>query len=324
MDDPVPRSNAAPVYPAAAGAPESQRGLLLGLLWSMRPLQWPKNFLVFMPIAFTAGQAWQIADPASWLPLLGWGIAAFVAFCLVSAGEYLLNDVWDREGDRAHPRKRYRPIAAGQVPAALAVATAVVLFLAGLALAAWTRPLLGLVTAGYVVLLVAYSLKLKHVVVLDLLTVAAGFVLRAIAGAVAIAVPISPWLYTVTMLGALFIVINKRRHEILLLVDDAAQHRPILQEYSRELLDQMSSIVTASTLIAYGLYTFTAPNLPENHAMMLTVPFVLYGIFRYLYLVYQRDEGGTPEEILLRDRPLLINGLLWLITSVAILALFRQ
>jgi 4-hydroxybenzoate polyprenyltransferase len=290
----------------------------------MRPLQWPKNLLVFMPFAFTAGQAWRLAEPDSWLPLVLAVAVAFVAFCLVSGGEYLVNDVCDREKDRLHPRKRLRPIAAGQLSAPMAVSVALVLFAAGVALAFAVQPAFALIIGAYVLLMVGYSLKLKHVVVLDLLTVSSGFVLRAIGGAIAIAVPVSPWLFIVTLLGALFIVINKRRHEIVLLRGDAANHRPILDEYSVQLLDQMSSIVTASTLIAYGLYTFTAPNLPANHAMMLTVPFVLYGIFRYLYLVHQREAGGSPEEVLLRDRPLLVNAVLWLVTSMAILIVFRQ
>jgi 4-hydroxybenzoate polyprenyltransferase len=305
-------------------AGRSATGSLWGLIRSARPRQWQKNVLVFLPFVFTAGQAWRPLDWQTWLPLLAWTIAAFVAFSLVSSAGYLINDVRDRDGDRLHPRKRLRPIAAGEVPAQAAVGAAVLLVIAGVLVALAVRPALALVVGAYIVVMVAYSIRLKHVVVLDLLTVASGFVLRAVGGAVAIAVPVSPWLFTVTLLGALFIVINKRRHEIVLLGGDAAGHRPILEEYNLDLLDQMSSIVTASTLIAYGLYTFTAPNLPSNHAMMLTTPFVLYGIFRYLYLVHQRDGGGSPEEILLRDRPLLTNVFLWIATSMLILIVFRS
>lgn len=324
MSTPTRAPRAGATVTSSDGAPVSLSQRAHALLISTRPPQWLKNMLVFMPLAFTVGQAWQPREPGIWLPLLGLATATFIAFCLVSAGEYLVNDVCDRTADRLHPRKRMRPIAAGRISTRTAISTAVILFILGLGLASLIRPVLGAVTLGYVLLMVAYSLRLKHVVILDLLTVALGFVLRAVAGAVAITVPVSPWLYSVTFLGALFIVINKRRHELVLLVEEAPNHRPILQEYSLDLLDQMSSIVTAATLIAYGLYTFTAPNLPSNHAMMITVLFVLYGLFRYLYLVHQRNGGGAPEEILLRDRPILIDIVLWLLTSMAILMVYRD
>lgn len=298
--------------------------LASALVVSTRPRQWVKNGLVFLPFAFTVGQVWHAGQPETWLPLLAQTVAAFGAFCLVAGAEYLVNDVCDRKADRLHPRKRLRPIAAGVLPVPVALLTATVLFVLGVGLATLVRPILGAIIAGYALLVVAYSLWLKHMVILDLFTVGAGFVLRALAGAAAIAVPVSPWLYTVTLFGALFIVINKRRHELVLLEEAAPDHRPILQEYSRELLDQMSGIMTALTLIAYSLYTFTAPNLPSNHAMMLTVPFVLYGVFRYLYLVYQRDGGGSPEEILLRDPPLVLDIILWLTASMVILLLYRD
>ena len=169
-----------------------------------------------------------------------------------------------------------------------------------------------------------YTFWLKHIVLMDMLAIGAGFVLRAMTGALAIEVPISPWLYVVTALGALFLIIHKRRAELTLLEEGAATHRPILEEYSPALLDQMASLVTASTLIAYSLYTFTAENLPENNAMMLTIPFVLYGLLRYLYLVHQRHEGGSPEEVLLRDWPLIIDIVLWLVTAATVLVIFRD
>ena len=182
----------------------------------------------------------------------------------------------------------------------------------------------GAVLATYIVLMLAYTFWLKHVVLMDMMVIATGFVLRAMAGAVAIDVPISEWLYVVTALGALFLVIHKRRAELTLLEEGAGNHRPILDEYSPGLLDQMASLVTASTLIAYGLYTFTAENLPDNNAMMLTIPFVLYGLLRYLYLVHQKAEGGSPEEILLRDWPLIIDIGLWLATAATVLVVFRE
>jgi 4-hydroxybenzoate polyprenyltransferase len=182
----------------------------------------------------------------------------------------------------------------------------------------------GAAVAGYIVLMLLYTFVLKHMVLMDMMAIGAGFILRAMTGALAIDVPISPWLYVVTALGALFLVIHKRRAELTLLEAGAVDHRPILGEYSAGLLDQMASLVTASTLISYGLYTFTAENLPENNSMMLTIPFVLYGLLRYLYLVHQRNEGGSPEEILLRDWPLIIDILLWLVTAGTVLVVYRD
>jgi 4-hydroxybenzoate polyprenyltransferase len=182
----------------------------------------------------------------------------------------------------------------------------------------------GLVVLGYTVLMVAYSFSLKHMVLLDLFVIATGFVLRAMAGALAIDVPISPWLYVVTALGALFLGINKRRAELELLQDGAGNHRKILDEYTPELLDQMASTVTAATLMAYGLYTFTADGLPENHSMMLTIPFVLYGIFRYLYLVNVKKEGGSPEDVLLKDIPIMLTVAGWIATAALVLLIARD
>jgi 4-hydroxybenzoate polyprenyltransferase len=172
--------------------------------------------------------------------------------------------------------------------------------------------------------MLSYTLVLKHMVLMDMMAIGTGFVLRAMAGALAIDAPISPWLYVVTALAALFLVIHKRRAELTLLEAGASNHRPILEEYSKDLLDQMASLVTASTLIAYGLYTFTAENLPDNNAMMLTIPFVLYGLLRYLYLVHQRHEGGSPEEVLLRDWPLIIDIILWAATAAVVLEVYRE
>jgi 4-hydroxybenzoate polyprenyltransferase len=294
------------------------------LLISLRPKQWTKNLLVYMALLFSVGETWHFRDVDSWLPLLGKATATFVLFCLVCSAEYLVNDIRDRESDLLHPRKRLRPIASGRLSVSAASAWAAVMAVVGLAGSFALEPRVGFVVLGYVVMTLAYSYRLKHVVLLDLMIIAAGFVLRAMAGAFVIDVPISPWLYVVTALGALFLAINKRRAELVLLKAAANQHRPILDEYTLQLLDQMASIVTASTLVAYGLYTFTAAALPTNHSMMLTTPFVLYGIFRYLYLVHVRGEGGSPEEVLLRDWPLIIDVLLWVAVSASILAVARE
>ena len=298
------------------------------VLKAMRPRQWSKNVIVFMALVFSIDDKWQLTEPSTWLDLLGWSVVTFVLLCLISSADYLVNDVIDRESDRQHPTKRNRPIAAGLLSVRAALVWAVILAAVAIGGAfALSAPLtwqVGAVISGYLVLMLAYTFVLKHIVLIDMLVIGAGFVLRALAGGLAIDVPISPWLYVVTALGALFLIINKRRAEITLLDSGAANHRPILEEYSLALLDQIGALVTASTLIAYGLYTFTAENLPDNNAMMLTIPFVLYGLLRYLYLVDRHKEGGSPEEVLLKDRPLQIDILLWLATAAAVLVVFRD
>ena len=297
---------------------------LLAVLRAVRPRQWPKNLIVFMALLFSIDDKWQLTDPSSWLDLLGWTLLTFVLFCLVSSADYLVNDIVDRESDRQHPRKRKRPIAAGQLSVRAAQIWAVALAalaIGGAFAITWS---VGAVISGYLALMLAYTFWLKHIVLIDMMVIGAGFVLRAMAGGLAIDVPISPWLYVVTALGALFLVINKRTAEIKLLKEGSANHRPILEEYSAELLAQIGALVTASTLIAYGLYTFTAENLPDNNSMMLTIPFVLYGLLRYLYLVDKHDEGGSPEEVLLRDRPLQADILLWVATAATVLVVFRD
>ena len=307
-------------------AAKSMSPMHLGhIVRSLRPRQWTKNLIVFMAFLFSASEDWKLSDPSSWLPLLGCSALAFALFCMVSSADYLINDMADRESDRAHPEKRKRPIAAGLVSPREAVAWAVVLDVIAIATAFYFVDWhVGATICTYVVLMLAYTYGLKHVVLMDMMVIAAGFVLRAMTGALAIDVPISPWLYVVTALGALFLVIHKRRAEITLLEAGASSHRPILEEYSKDLLDQMASLVTASTLIAYGLYTFTAENLPANNSMMLTIPFVLYGLFRYLYLVHNQRAGGSPEEVLLSDRPLMADIVLWLATAATVLIVFKD
>jgi 4-hydroxybenzoate polyprenyltransferase len=234
---------------------------------------------------------------------------------------YLVNDVADRASDREHPLKRRRPIAAGAVPVGLARVTAVVLCAGALAGAFALNQTFGLIALAYLVLQVFYSSTLKHIVIIDVLVVAIGFVLRAVAGAVAVGVVISHWLFVCTILLALFIALAKRRHELVLLADVATSHRRILGEYSPYLLDQMISVVTASTLIAYIFYTIS-PETTEKFGtpwLGLTIPFPLYGIFRYLYLVHRRDGGGSPADLLLNDRPLLLCVTFWIVAVVLII-----
>jgi 4-hydroxybenzoate polyprenyltransferase len=284
---------------------------LRALVISLRPRQWPKNAVVLVGLVF----ARELGQP----PQVLRAVAAALLFCLLSGAVYLVNDLLDVEKDRLHPTKRFRPLAAGTLSPALATAVAAVLLAGGL-LAAWLlSPAFAAVAAGYLALQALYVSWLKHAVILDVLALAGGFVLRAVAGAVVVGVPISPWLYVCTMLLALFLALGKRRQELVLLEGAAEGHRPALAQYTLGLLDHLLQTVTTSLLVAYMLYTVFAENLPRNRAMMLTIPFVLYGLFRYLYLVHARGEGGSPEEVLLRDRPLAAGVALWALTAVAIL-----
>jgi 4-hydroxybenzoate polyprenyltransferase len=280
--------------------------MLVNLLKTMRPKQWPKNVFIFTALVFVE----KLFTPS---PLLK-TIAAFILFCLTSSAVYLINDVVDIEKDRQHPTKRLRPLASGQLKPSAAIAALVTLPLSFL-----LDPYFGLVALAYLLTMIFYSFVLKNIIILDVLTVAAGFVLRAVAGAVVISVPISPWLYVCTTLLALFIGISRRRHELVLLAENANEHRASLDEYSLPLLDQMIAVVTSATIIAYSLYTFSAPNLPPNHAMMLTIPFVLYALFRYLYLIHVENKGGTPEEIFLSDLPMMVTLGLWALAVIAVL-----
>ncbi len=285
----------------------------LNLLLSLRPGQWTKNFLVFAGLIFAV----RLFDPVAVLT----AIEAFVIFCGLSGAVYLINDVADRESDRRHPLKRQRPIAAGVVSVRLAVGTAAVLLAVSLGGAFLISRPFGLVALAYASLQGLYSGPLKHIVIIDVLTLAIGFVLRAVGGAVAIDVSISHWLLVCTILLALFMALAKRRHELVLLADGATGHRPILGEYSPYLLDQMIAVVTASTLVAYIFYTIS-PETAEKFGtewLGLTIPFPLYGIFRYLYLVHQREGGGSPSDLLLNDRPLLACVALWVVAVVLII-----
>ena len=294
----------------------TDRPMLINLVLSLRPSQWTKNLIIFAALGFAADTR-RLLDPTAVLLAL----AAFVVFCVLSGVVYLVNDILDRDADRTHPLKRHRPIAAGALPVRVAATAAAVLGLSGLAAAFALRTQFGLVAAVYVGLLALYSGPLKHVVIIDVLTIAIGFVLRAVAGAVVINVGISQWLLIVTILLALFLALSKRRHELVLLAGNATNHRPILEEYSPYLLDQMIAVVTASTLVAYAFYTISPETIQKfgTDKLGLTVPFVLYGIFRYLYLVHQKEGGGSPSEMLLNDKPLLACVALWALAVVAIL-----
>ena len=290
-----------------------RRSLALNLIISLRPAQWTKNLLVFAALVFAA----RLFEPRAVLS----SVAAFAIFCALSGVVYLINDIADRRIDREHPLKRRRPIAAGTLPVPLAATAAAVIAAAALVSAFALGWKLGLVAAGYIALQALYSGPLKHIVIIDVLALSIGFVLRAAAGAVAIDVVVSHWLFVCTILLAMFIALAKRRHELVLLADGAASHRPILGEYSPYLLDQMIGVVTASTLIAYIFYTIS-PETTEKFGtdlLGLTIPFPLYGIFRYLYLVHRREGGGSPAELLINDRPLLVCVMLWVAAVVLII-----
>ncbi|HEY57007.1 MAG TPA: decaprenyl-phosphate phosphoribosyltransferase [Anaerolineae bacterium] len=289
--------------------------ILVALLRTLRPKQWTKNTFVFAALVFDR----QLMNPTAFLRTA----AGFLLFCLLSGMVYLINDLADLEADRQHPTKRHRPLASGRLPVPVALVGLGVLFLITFP-AAWA---LGrgfcLVALGYFLLNLAYSFALKHIPLIDVLAIAAGFLLRVQAGVSLIHVQrFSPWLYVVTSLLALFLGFGKRRAELSLLAAGAGAHRRVLDGYTIPFLDQLLVITSATTIMAYSLYTFSAPNLPSNHAMMLTIPFVTYGIFRYLYLVQVEGQGGAPEDALLSDRPLQAAILLWALSVVVIFYLY--
>ncbi len=286
--------------------------MVSGLIKTMRPKQWFKNVFVFAPLIFD--------EKLNQLPYVARTAAGFVLLCLMSGTVYIINDLADIEQDRNHPKKRNRPLASGRVSLGAARMAAVGIPLVTLPLGFLLEPGLGAILAGYLVVQIGYSFWLKNKVIVDVMIVASGFLLRVAAGVPLVeAERFSPWLYVCMTLLALLIGFGKRRHELVLLKGEAAGHRQALQHYNLPLLDHIISIVTASTLVAYALYTFSAPNLPPNHTMMLTIPFVLYGIFRYLYLIHVEGLGGAPEEIVFSDRALQAAILLWGVSVVVVM-----
>jgi 4-hydroxybenzoate polyprenyltransferase len=311
---PISSTAAPPPVPVRVTATQ-RLPIARALILTLRPEQWTKNLLVFAGLMFGG----RLLDVSA----LWYAVGAFAVFCALSSAVYIFNDLADRESDKQHPLKCMRPLASGELSPATAVIVGIVLGGVAIGSAALMRPELGLVAAAYLVLLLLYSAALKHLVIIDVLVIAAGFVLRAVAGAVAVAVPISHWLLVCTTLLALFLALSKRRHELTLLGNAAIGHRRILEEYTPYLLDQMIAVVTASTLVAYTLYTTdteTAARL-GNRRLGLTIPFVLYGIFRYLYLVHQKRGGGSPSTMLVTDRALLACVALWAL-SVAVILYF--
>jgi 4-hydroxybenzoate polyprenyltransferase len=297
--------------------------LILGqVVKSMRVYQWTKNLVLFAGIVFTM----KFLDP----PYARDAVLGFLLFSLAVSGMYILNDLFDVERDRLHPTKRLRPIAAGRLPAGVAVGAAFLLLALGLGGSLWIGLRFGLTAVAYVALTFTYSIFLKRVVLLDVVTIAVGFVLRAAAGVQLVrdrAIPggeeivLSPWLLVCAFFLALFLAIGKRRHELAILEGDASRHRAALGSYTAHLLDQLVAVVTSATVLAYSVYTIAPETLAKFHGrpLYLTIPFVLYGIFRYLYLMYAEDKGGNPSEHLLRDRATLVNIILWGLALIAIL-----
>jgi 4-hydroxybenzoate polyprenyltransferase len=286
--------------------------MLKALFKTMRPRQWTKNAFVFFALVFDK-QLFHI-------PALLRIVAGFALFCLISSVVYLLNDIADIEADRQHPTKKNRPLPSGKLPISVAWTAAIVLIAITLPLGYLLAPGFAAVLTTYLVMNLAYSKWLKHIPIVDVFIIAAGFVLRVEAGVTLIVVErFSPWLYVVTTLGSLYLGFGKRRAELTLLEKGAASYRKVLEGYSIPLLDQYVTIVSAATILSYSLYTFSAPNLPPNHVMMLTIPFVAYIIFRYLYLIQMTQDAGAPDEVLLTDRPIQIALLL---TGLVIFAVF--
>ncbi len=281
----------------------------------MRPRQWTKNLVLFAGIIFDG----QLLKLASLLRVS----TAFIIFCMVSGLVYTINDLMDIQNDRQHPHKKLRPLASGELKPKTAIGFSIILTTVIFASAFLLSLQFGVICLGYVLLMLAYSKWLKHIVLIDVLTISAGFIIRMLAGIAVIEVAyISPWLLLVTSLLALFLGFGKRRAELSLLNENANEHRKSLTRYTTQLLDQLIIIVLTAALITYGLYTFSESSTPNSHPMMFTIPFVLYGLFRYLYLLNSKDLGGAPEEVLLADRPIQVSIVLWVISVILIIYLY--
>ena len=294
---------------------------LRALLKSLRPQQWIKNGLVFLPFMFAIGQAWSLDNLDPVPGLIGRLLVVFAAFCALSGAVYLFNDLADRNADQQHPLKRHRPIASGMVGVPLAVGVMVALIVAGLVGIFLVDRVLGGIGALYLVVNIAYSLGIKRLVLIDVLIVASGYVIRAVAGAVAIDVTPSPWLYATTAAGALFIVLGRRYAEVRLAGDTAADQRSVLSKYAGPFIGQLLTISATSAWLSYTLYTVEAENLPQNNTMLLTLPFVTFGLFRYLYLLNTSEDAEAPEQLIARDLPLVLSIVGWVVVVALVLIL---
>lgn len=307
----------------SAAAQAERAGGLMPLLMAMRPYQWPKNAVVFAAFVFSAGEAWTPGDPESWWPLLWRSLVLFGMWCLAASATYLLNDVRDREADRLHPRKRLRPIASGQVNTGTALAAAGVLTAASVPGAFALDPVAGLVLGGYVALMALYSLGLKRVAILDILLLSAGVVGRAVSGAAAIEVDISPWLYVCSSFAAFFVATTKRWAEFRQLGPEAAKHRPSLAAYNAEVLELMLGVSAAGALLSYSLYTIESARVPADGSMALTIPFVAFGLFRFLLLMSGPRQAEAPDRVLFTDPQVLLAVAGFTATALAVLVAHR-
>ena len=297
--------------------------IAMSAVLAMRPVQWTKSLLVFLPLAFSVEERWAWNDTGLLTEFLLRSVEGAVIFCVLSGAVYIVNDIFDREKDRKHPYKYRRPIASGRLP--VAVAATIALLLLGLSLAGGflLDTGFGIVCVVFIAMNLGYSSLLKRIIILDVMLVGVGYLLRVVAGAFVIDVTVSPWLYTTIGLGALFIALGKRYSEIKSAGSNAGDQRVVLDQYSREFLSQLITVTSTATLVTYALYTFTARNVPDDHSMMLTVPFVIFGLLRYLYLVNQTNDTESPELVIIKDKPLLIDVLLWAVTAIIILAVSR-
>jgi len=303
------------------GAADPLHSGAMAYLEMLRPKQWIKNGLVFLPVLFAINQVWSLSNPEPIPDLLLRLVLLFVAFCLVSSSVYLCNDLLDREADRLHPGKRHRVIASGRVAAPIAIVLMMIIGLGGVSVMFYLDWLLGGIGIFYVGINVAYSLGAKKVVLVDIMMVTSGYVIRAGAGAVAVGVVPSPWLYIVTAAGAMFIVLGRRYAEVRLAGAETVRQRPVLRSYAGPFMGQLLCISATAALVSYTLYAVEAKNLPENQTMLLTVPFVVFGLFRYLYLLNTSQEAEYPERLLTRDAPFLIAVLGWIGITILVLVL---
>ena len=294
-----------------------------GLIDSARPKQWIKNLIVYFALFFTVGESWQLNNTEELAGLLLRSTAVFAIFCLITSSIYVVNDILDKDKDRHHLKKKARPIAAEQIDIKLALGFAGILAVVGAISSYVLSPNSFLMVVGYFLLMILYSVCLKQIVIVDVITISLGFVIRAVTGAIVIDVSVSPWLYVCTGLAALFLGFSKRLNEKKSVGADGYLQRETLQEYSVDFLQQLIAISATSSLLAYTLYTFTSPNLPSNNAMMLTIPFVVYGLLRYLFLVNDSNQGESPEELILKDLPFKMSVVAWLLVGFTILIYYR-
>jgi 4-hydroxybenzoate polyprenyltransferase len=313
--DPLLQQKHSQVHPEPHPHHRGPLDIPVAIIQAMRPRQWTKNLFVFIALLFTNNIPLSMEDHTRWR-MVGLTFEAFLLYCLVSGSIYLMNDVADREQDRLHPEKRRRPIASGRLPWRLAAAVSILFGLGGVAIAFTLNYKFGYITLTYYLLQIAYTSIIKHIVLLDVFAIAAGFVIRAAAGALAIHVNISVWLLVCTMQLALFLGFGKRRHELVSLAENASNHRQILSQYSVPFLDQLNAIVLGGLTVSYALYTIISDTAIQHHYLVITLPNVMYGIFRYLYLIHIEHKGGSPETILLSDRPMQVNLLLWLLEVI--------